>query len=165
MKKATCLFLGILSLPVFLLFSAPESLAEQLAGVHPVIFSRISSNFGMRNHPIFKVLRSHAGVDLAAPMSAHVRVILKGKVIYAGENGGYGKLISVMHSDGLVTMYGHLDEILVNLGETVDGGHVIGRVGETGNVTGPHLHFEVRKKGIALNPLEFLPGLTAKPVG
>lgn len=110
----------------------------------------ISSRFGMRWG------RMHTGVDIAASYGSPVEASDAGKVIFAGWESGYGKLIKIDHENGYVTYYGHLSSILVKVGQRVAKGDVIGKVGATGHVTGPHLHFEVRKDGIPQNPMNYL---------
>ncbi len=135
------------------------------AYVFPIMAYIRSSKYGMRRHPITKKNRMHSGVDLAAPMNTPVRVITSGKVVFAGSYAGYGKLVTVMHKDGLISMYGHLNEILTNLGEELEAGQIIGRVGSTGISTGPHLHFELRKNNKTLDPEKMFPGLKKKAQG
>lgn len=133
--------------------------------VYPLVYDRVSGKFGKRKHPIYKRVRHHSGIDLAAPKGAHVRAVTKGKVIYADTYGGFGKLVTIYHGTGFTSLYGHLSEVLVNIGEEVDAGEVIGKVGSTGNSTGPHLHFEWREDGKAVDPLTILPGLTSSAEG
>ena len=133
--------------------------------VYPLVYDRVSGKFGKRKHPIYKRVRHHSGIDLAAPKGAHVRAVTKGKVIYADTYGGFGKLVTIYHGSGFTSLYGHLSELLVSIGEEVDAGEVIGKVGSTGNSTGPHLHFEWREEGKAVDPLTILPGLTSSAEG
>jgi murein DD-endopeptidase MepM/ murein hydrolase activator NlpD len=101
--------------------------------------------------------RSHAGLDLAASTGAPIYSSTAGKVIKAGDGGGYGNLVTIRTSDGHELMYAHMSRIGVEKGDTVEVGDQIGKVGSTGYSTGPHLHFEVHtKKGNAINPLEYL---------
>jgi murein DD-endopeptidase MepM/ murein hydrolase activator NlpD len=104
----------------------------------------ITSPFGWRTHPITGSRRFHAGVDIGAPMGAPVVAVASGTIVSAGWNGGYGKAITIQHNGVQQTLYGHLSEIFVQPGQTIERGTVIGRVGSTGNSTGPHLHFENR---------------------
>ncbi len=115
------------------------------------------SGFGMRMHPIFKEVRLHAGVDIDAKMSDAVWAAKEGKTLYSGTMTGYGNVIILDHGNGVSTLYAHLSKILVNQGDTVKKGEVIGLVGATGWATGPHLHFEVRVGGVAKDPMLFLP--------
>ncbi|NIM04406.1 MAG: peptidoglycan DD-metalloendopeptidase family protein [Armatimonadetes bacterium] len=113
---------------------------------------RISSGFGYRTHPIFKVRKMHTGVDIAAPHRTRIRAAAAGLVIHAKRWGGYGKCILIDHGGGLATLYAHCSSLAVSVGERVKQGQVIGRVGSTGISTGPHLHFEVRRNGKPVDP-------------
>jgi murein DD-endopeptidase MepM/ murein hydrolase activator NlpD len=113
----------------------------------------ITSGFGMRRHPIFRITRMHNGVDIAAPWGSPVLAAAPGRVLYTGWFGGYGKMILLDHGSGVTTLYAHLSRILVRRGQVVERGQRIGRVGSTGYSTGPHLHFEVRIDGRPVNPL------------
>lgn len=107
----------------------------------------IASPFGPRG------IGFHPGIDLAAPTGTPVGAAAPGRVVFAGfDPGGYGKLVEVAHGDGVVSMYAHLSAIAVRLGRTVATGTRVGRVGATGEATGPHLHFEVRVRGAAVDP-------------
>jgi murein DD-endopeptidase MepM/ murein hydrolase activator NlpD len=106
--------------------------------------SPITSPFGWRTHPITGSRRFHAGVDIGAPMGAPVVAAASGTIVSAGWQGGYGKTITIQHNGIQQTLYGHLSEVFVQPGQTIERGTVIGRVGSTGNSTGPHLHFESR---------------------
>ncbi|TVQ18690.1 MAG: M23 family metallopeptidase, partial [Leptolyngbya sp. DLM2.Bin15] len=117
----------------------------------------ITSLFGWRQHPIFGDARFHAGIDLGAPMGTPVVAAFSGKVVTAEYLQGYGLTVVLMHNNGTQeTLYAHLSEIFVRTGDTVAQGEVVGRVGSTGNSTGPHLHFEVRElengTWVTLNP-------------
>jgi murein DD-endopeptidase MepM/ murein hydrolase activator NlpD len=106
----------------------------------------ITSLFGWRTHPITGNARMHTGTDIGAPMGTPVIAALAGRVLLSDFLGGYGMAIALEHSDGTQqTLYGHLSEIFVKPGELIQQGAVIGRVGSTGNSTGPHLHFELRQ--------------------
>ncbi|KST66546.1 M23 family metallopeptidase [Mastigocoleus testarum] len=107
--------------------------------------ARISSMFGWRQHPIAGVQRFHSGIDLAAAMGTPIIAVESGRVETANWLGGYGLTAVLKHNDRQKTLYGHMSEILVQPGQVVEKGAVIGRVGSTGNSTGPHLHFEVRQ--------------------
>ncbi|MGK7889510.1 MAG: M23 family metallopeptidase [Leptolyngbyaceae cyanobacterium] len=107
----------------------------------------VSSPFGMRVHPIFGNVRMHTGTDLAAPMGTPVVAAYSGRVAVSDFMGGYGLAVVIGHSEkSAETLYGHLSEVFVKAGEWVEQGTVIGRVGSTGNSTGPHLHFELRQQ-------------------
>jgi murein DD-endopeptidase MepM/ murein hydrolase activator NlpD len=119
----------------------------------PLEFSRITSGFGGRIHPISRSFRDHKGVDYAAPTGTAVRSVGDGVIAFAGTQGGYGNVIEVKHRDGKSTLYAHLSRIGVNLNQKVEQGDVIGAVGTTGYSTGPHLHFEFRVSGVHHDPL------------
>ncbi|MEI0557956.1 M23 family metallopeptidase [Brachyspira intermedia] len=123
----------------------------------PTTITRISSVFGYRIHPITGVRTKHMGVDIPGRLNTPVYAARKGKVIFAGYSGGYGNLVIVRHDKGYTTYYGHLNSITTKAGATVGVGVMIGRMGSTGRSTGSHLHFEVRRNGVALNPADFIP--------
>jgi murein DD-endopeptidase MepM/ murein hydrolase activator NlpD len=100
--------------------------------------------------------RMHKGIDLAAPTGSPVVAAAKGVVTYADRYSTFGKFVTVRHPDGLVTAYAHLSDIDVEVGDRVDAGEHIGNVGSTGHSTGPHLHFEVRRNGVQIDPQKFL---------
>ena len=113
---------------------------------------RFSSGFGMRRHPILGYTRMHRGVDIAAPWGSPVFAASDGVVQFAGRSSGYGNFIKVTHGGGYGTGYGHLSRIYVRNGEHVRRGQRIGAVGNTGLSTGPHLHYELYRNGMAVNP-------------
>ena len=123
----------------------------------PTTITRISSVFGYRVHPITGVRTKHMGVDIPGRLNTPVYASRKGKVIFAGYSGGYGNLVIVRHDKGYTTYYGHLNSITTKAGANVGVGVMIGRMGSTGRSTGSHLHFEVRRNGVALNPADFIP--------
>ncbi|MCU1589732.1 MAG: Peptidase, partial [Frankiales bacterium] len=116
-----------------------------------------TSPFGWRMHPIFHEMRFHAGIDIGAPYGTSVWAADQGTVVYAGEASGYGTLVLISHGtvDGkdITTGYAHMSELDVSQGQTVSRGQQVGRVGNEGNSTGPHLHFEVRLDGNPVDPL------------
>ena len=119
----------------------------------------ITSGYGNRLHPIQGVYKYHSGIDIGnAGYGAPVIAATDGVVTFAGVMGGYGNCVMINHGDGIVTLYGHGQEILTTLGTEVSKGDVIMLVGSTGNSTGPHLHFEVRKNGIIQDPIPYLKG-------
>jgi murein DD-endopeptidase MepM/ murein hydrolase activator NlpD len=113
----------------------------------------ITSRYGYRRNPVSGQYRVHAGVDLAARNGTAILAASPGRVRHAGWRGGYGLLVEVEHAGGLTTRYGHLSRIAVVVGQAIAKGTLIGFVGSTGNSTGPHLHYEVRVGGQAVNPL------------
>jgi murein DD-endopeptidase MepM/ murein hydrolase activator NlpD len=118
----------------------------------------ITSRFGWRIHPIFGTREFHTGLDIANRIGTPVRAAESGIVRFVGWMGGYGRLITVTHANGLETSYSHLSAMLVMLGQRVVRGQVLGHMGNTGWSTGPHLLFEVRRNGVALDPVPFLHG-------
>ncbi len=116
----------------------------------------LSSYFGNRRHPIFKVVKFHTGIDVAAPRGRKIVAADSGKVVHAGWWGGYGQATIIDHGDGLTTVYAHQSRIVVTPGQIVSRGETIGYVGSTGNSTGPHLHFEVRKNGKPVDPMGYV---------
>jgi murein DD-endopeptidase MepM/ murein hydrolase activator NlpD len=127
--------------------------------------TRIVSGFGMRDHPVLDEPRMHTGIDISAPVGIEVVATASGKVIIPEEQigYGYGRPCLIEHKFGYQTLYGHLVRLQVYNNQVVQKGDVIGRVGDTGLSTGPHLHYEVRKNGKPLNPTFFLfEGLTEK---
>ena len=118
----------------------------------PLEFSRITSGFAMRFHPVLQVRRAHLGVDYAAPIGTPVRSVGDGLVSFAGWQNGYGKVIIIQHPRDHSTLYGHLNAINVRKGERVAQGQFIGASGNTGMSTGPHLHFEFRIAGRHQDP-------------
>jgi murein DD-endopeptidase MepM/ murein hydrolase activator NlpD len=132
----------------------------------PLSFRRISSVFGMREHPILGNWRSHKGTDYAAASGTPVRSIGNGVVLFAGTRGGYGNSIDVRHPNGFVTRYGHLKGFAsgVRSGAHVSMGQTIGYVGMTGLATGPHLHFEVIVGGVQRDPRTALKSNAGPPL-
>src|SRR6185436_849077 len=122
----------------------------------PVEFSRVSSGFGRRVHPIFKNWRAHTGVDFAAPNGTRVIAAADGTVVAAGPRGGYGNAIEVRHGGSVTTLYAHLSGFArgVRAGTRVRQGEPIGYVGATGYATGPHLHYEFKISGLHQDPMK-----------
>ena len=134
----------------------PENPLQQNIQFKRPIKGRISSEFGMRFHPIEHVEKPHHGIDLAGDFGDSVKACAKGRVTFAGIQRGYGKIVIIKHLDGLSSAYGHLSDIRVQVGDTVSQGEKIGEVGMSGNSTGPHLHFEIRENGSPVNPGKYL---------
>jgi murein DD-endopeptidase MepM/ murein hydrolase activator NlpD len=123
-----------------------------LAFRSPIRFGRKTSDFGPRKDPFTKKKTFHGGIDIAAPKGTSVYSSAPGEVIYVGTKGGYGKLIVIKHLHGYETRYGHLEETLVEKGETIKKNKLIGKVGNTGRATGYHLHFEVSRNNKTQKP-------------
>ena len=119
-------------------------------------YTRISSPYGWRYHPIYKTQKFHSGVDLAAPGGSNILAADDGKVISAGWNGGYGNCVVVDHGGGVSTLYAHASRLCVSKGDIVTRGQVIAKVGTTGNSTGNHLHFEVLINSKTTDPMPYI---------
>jgi murein DD-endopeptidase MepM/ murein hydrolase activator NlpD len=119
----------------------------------PMEFSRVTSGFAMRFHPILQTQRAHLGVDYAAPTGTPVRTVGDGLVEFAGWQNGYGNVVQIRHTNDRSTVYAHLSRIDVRKGQRIEQGQRIGAVGTTGWSTGPHLHFEFRVNGQHQDPL------------
>lgn len=130
---------------------AGESLKRAFLAA-PLAFSRITSGFKMRFHPILQVWKAHLGVDYAAPVGTAVRGVGDGVVEFSGLQNGYGNVVKIKHQGTISTVYAHLSKIDVRLGQAVSQGQIIGQVGMTGWATGPHLHFEYRVNGVYQDP-------------
>ena len=126
---------------------------------HTPVNARVSSDFGKRIHPVTGAKSFHEGIDLAAAKGTKVAVSGPGVVVRAGKAGSYGNIVVVDHGGGLETRYAHLDSMSVEVGQQVAAGEIVGRVGQTGRVTGAHLHFEVRRAGKAIDPKGEIHGL------
>jgi murein DD-endopeptidase MepM/ murein hydrolase activator NlpD len=136
-----------------------NAMERALAGIPtsmPASVSLMSSGFGYRSDPFTGGGAMHSGLDFKGPHGTEILAAADGNVTFAGWQGGYGNCIEVTHANGLVTRYAHMSSFTVSLGQQVDRGVQIGRMGSTGRSTGPHLHFEVRLNGQAINPLKFL---------
>ena len=116
----------------------------------------ISSPFGDRTNPVTGKDGFHTGVDIANDAGTVIRATADGEVAFAGWEGGYGKLVVVNHGNGFSTYYGHLSEIRAAVGRKVQRGQVVGLMGATGNTTGPHLHYEIRLYGAAVDPTKYM---------
>ena len=140
------------------------SFADQLNAVMPFVPLRrplsgeaeVTSPFGYRADPFLGRLALHTGVDLLQPYGAEIRATGAGRVVHAGPMGGYGDMVEIDHGNGLATRYGHMSEILVEEGQEVAQGEVLGLLGSSGRSTGPHLHYEVRVDGEPVDPERFM---------
>jgi len=121
----------------------------------------ISSEYGLRRDPFTRRPAFHTGVDIAAPAGTPIYPMAAGTVVFSGWRGGYGRTVIVRHADGLESLYAHNARNLVRAGDIVDAQTPLGTVGESGRSSGPHLHFEVRRDGRAVNPLRYLDAANA----
>jgi len=137
-------------------YAALNQIVRSLPLGKPIKNAEAQSTFGHRIDPFNGHLAFHSGIDLSGPAAAPIYSTAAGKVIAAGRNGAYGNAIDIDHGAGVVTRYGHLSQILVQEGQQVSEGAVIGIQGSTGRATGPHLHYEVRYNDQPMNPKKFL---------
>jgi len=130
--------------------------AERMPIANPAPGRSVSSTYGVRKDPLLGTPAMHSGMDFRAPPGFPARATAAGTVISAGWNGGYGRMVEIDHGDGFTTRFAHLSAITVSEGDVVERGTVVGKVGSSGRSTGPHLHYEVRRNGEAVDPLRFL---------
>jgi murein DD-endopeptidase MepM/ murein hydrolase activator NlpD len=145
-----------------LAFTRRAGIEARLPDLTPVAYTRLSSPFGWRLNPVTRRRSLHEGMDLVAPRGAAVYAASGGVVTKAGREAGYGNMVEIDHGNGLVTRYAHASALDVKVGDLVEKGQMIARVGTSGRSTGPHLHFEVRMAGTPLDPRLFLaqPGVS-----
>ena len=136
-------------------FKSNSELFDALPAIKPTT-GNFGDRFGMRRHPIIKIRRMHNGVDFLTYYNTPVYAPGGGIIEYVGRNGGFGKMIIINHGHGYKTRYAHLNKFKVKKGQKVKRGDLIGLTGNSGLSTGPHLHYEVRHNGIALNPRNFI---------
>ncbi len=117
---------------------------------------KVTTNFGKIVHPKYSTTTKSNGIDISTSYGQNVVSVAPGKVVYADRFMGYGNMVLLDHLDGYYSLYGHLSEILVDVGKEIDEGRIIGRVGESGSLAGPMLHFELRKDGKPVDPLAYL---------
>lgn len=129
------------------------------------VAGRMSSGFGMRRHPILGYTRMHAGIDFAARYGSPIYAVTDGVIAFAGRHGGHGNYVRIQHGGGLATGYAHMSRIAAVSGQRVRRGQVIGYVGSTGLSTGPHLHYELYRNGVTVNPLSVKFTTTAQLAG
>lgn len=137
--------------------STSEKMAS-LPAISPINSKNLSkgiSGFGSRLHPIYKIKKSHMGIDFASPTGTPIYATGDGLISDAGSERGYGNLVKIDHGYGFETLYGHMSKITVKKGQKVKRGEIIGHVGNTGVSTGPHLHYEVIKNKKPVNPIDF----------
>ena len=135
---------------------AIKSKARTLPIANPAPGLAITSTFGVRRDPILGTPALHSGMDFRAPTGTKVHATAPGVVTKAGRNGGYGRMVEVDHGNGFSTRYAHMSRIRVKVGQEIRTGDVVGDSGSTGRSTGPHLHYEVRRNGDAIDPLRFI---------
>lgn len=159
---STAVFSVALRAPRLFSPSSPRGYSGSYSGampsLMPVSARAMTSGFGLRQHPILGTLRAHSGIDLAASYGSPIVATSDGMVDTANWAGGYGLLVALDHGGGLQTRYGHMSRLAVMPGQQVRKGEVIGYVGSTGRSTGPHLHYEIRVNGQAVNPASHLHG-------
>ncbi|MBE6274816.1 MAG: M23 family metallopeptidase [Bacteroides sp.] len=140
------------------LFKNHDEMLKCIPAIQPVSnknLKQTASGYGLRIDPIYKTTKFHSGMDFSANIGTPVYATGDGKVIKAGWESGYGKVIKIDHGFGYVTWYAHLNDYKVRVGQKVVRGEVIGEVGNTGKSTGPHLHYEVHVKGKVVNPVNY----------
>lgn len=130
--------------------------ARRLPLANPAPGRSVTSPFGVRTDPLLGTAALHSGMDFRAPTGMPAKVTAPGVVVKAGWNGGYGRMVEVDHGNGFATRYGHLSKINVTVGKRLNAGDVVGKTGSSGRSTGPHLHYEIRHNGEAIDPLRFL---------
>lgn len=130
--------------------------ARSLPLSNPAPGRPVSSSFGVRSDPILGSAALHSGMDFRAGLGTAIRATASGTVVSAGWAGGYGRMVEVEHGNGFTTRYAHMSEILVSPGDKLERGAFVGKTGSSGRSTGPHLHYEVRRNGNALDPLRFI---------
>ena len=118
--------------------------------------ARITSDYGVRVDPMGDGLDVHCGIDIGAPMGSPIRAVAAGRVTKASYSGGYGFMVEVQHKDGAVSRYAHASALLTEVGRDVDAGEVIAHIGSTGESTGPHTHFEIRRNGKPIDPHDYV---------
>jgi len=134
--------------------SNPTSYSASIPNIRPLI-GAITSAFGFRLHPIYNDIRFHSGIDFSAAEGTRVHSTGDGVVAFSGYDRGYGQKITINHGYGFKTIYAHLSKSLVRQGERVSRGEIIALSGNTGDSTGPHLHYEVKKNNVTVNPTAY----------
>ena len=149
---------SLVTLPILLALRVNPPLIKDVPP--PVEQGMITSEFGLRVHPLLKVLKQHSGVDIKAAKDSKALSVGSGIVIFAGNYKGYGNLVVIRHANNISTHYAHLESFNLRVGEVVAQGTEIGTIGNTGNSNAPHLHFEVRKSGNPIDPKRVIPSLS-----
>lgn len=136
--------------------AALESTLAGVPQIKPTDTQAANSSYGLRRDPFTGRAAMHKGLDFPGAMGAPIYATARGKVTFVGRKGGYGNVVEISHGQGLLTRYAHMSRFEAQVGDRVEAGAVIGAIGSTGRSTGPHLHFEVRVNGTAVNPRTFL---------
>lgn len=138
-----------------------EDMLASIPSIKPIRSDKYSrkienlSGFGYRVHPVYKVKKMHYGIDFNCARGTPIQASGKGKVEYAGKRSDYGNCVIIDHGYGFKSLYGHMSEITVKKGQDIDRGVMVGKVGSTGLSTGDHLHYEVHKNGVRVNPIQY----------
>lgn len=146
---------------ITLMVTQKEEMLASIPSIKPIRKDKYSrkmenlSGFGFRIHPIYKVKKMHYGIDFNCAKGTPIQATGKGKVIFAGTKGNYGKTVIIDHGFGYKTLYGHMSEITAKNGQTLERGATVGKVGSTGGSTGDHLHYEVHKNGVPVDPIQY----------
>jgi murein DD-endopeptidase MepM/ murein hydrolase activator NlpD len=153
----------VAGLELFVPGAKPKKLSDELTAQYSLrgIFAsplpgRITSSMGMRKHPVGGFRGKHTGIDLGAKDGTSIAAAASGTVVSAGEGDYIGKFVVIAHENSYTTIYGHCSQLLTSAGKTVKKGQIIAKSGHTGRVTGPHLHFEIRKNNAPQDPLKYL---------
>ncbi|NCP19500.1 MAG: peptidoglycan DD-metalloendopeptidase family protein [Erythrobacter sp.] len=133
-----------------------EATLDGVPQLRPTDTPAANSSYGYRRDPFTGRAAMHRGLDFRGPMGAPIYATARGTVTFVGRKGGYGNIVEISHGRGLLTRYAHMSRFEAKVGDRVEAGTVIGAIGSTGRSTGPHLHFEVRVNGTAVNPRTFL---------
>lgn len=136
--------------------SALERGLDAIPQVAPAHVKMVTSSYGYRRDPFTGAAAMHSGLDFRGPRGAPIYAAAKGRVSFVGTKSGYGKTVEITHGNGMMTRYAHMSRFDIQVGQSIEAGAVIGGIGSTGRSTGPHLHFEVRINGRAVNPRPFL---------
>lgn len=164
-EKVLLLTLAMILLFTNFIYAANNENAKVHKIVPPIVIKKgvyISSRFGYRVHPVTKKWHFHKGVDVAAPIGTYVYAIADGQVTMAKRNGSAGNEIRIKHKNGVESRYMHMQKRTVKVGDKVKAGQLIGTVGDTGNATGPHLHFQLQVGGKAVNPIKLITNSSKK---
>lgn len=138
-----------------------SKLGTSLQALTYPVKGRVTSHYGWRVHPVLRGHRMHHGVDIAVPTGTPIHALDAGEVTFAGWHGGGGHTVVIRHASGLETAYKHCSQILVKKGDRVTRHQVVGKVGQTGITTGPHLHFEMLRGGVSLDPMKYHESVSA----